>query len=84
MPRTISPDPKWRRSVDAARENGDWHDSAHELIALLWRQGFGPVATARMLDWYTSCHPEVIRATAKELAQEGHGAQVMQAVQERG
>lgn len=63
--RTGNPSATWRAAVHKARENTKAHYSSTEVEALLWRQGFGAVATARMLDWYCSCHPDVIEADRK-------------------
>lgn len=61
--RTIHPDANWRKKVQAVRENdAPVPPGAEDLVQLLWRQGFGPVATARMLDWYCSAHPNTINA----------------------
>ena len=59
--RTMHPDRNWQSKMQAARENDAAHASSDTLVQLLWSQGFGPVAAARMLDWYGSCHPENLK-----------------------
>ncbi len=62
--RTMHPDANWRKKAQAARENDAPEPPGMEdLVQLLWRQGFGPVATARMLDWYCSSHPHTIKSS---------------------
>ncbi len=54
------PTTTWRAAVAKARENTNAHHSSQVIEQILWTEGFGPVATARILDWYCSCHPDII------------------------
>jgi hypothetical protein len=67
MSKQPNPTSTWRAAVAKARENTDSHWSSGEIEAVLWREGFGSTAAARILDWYCSCHPDTIRANRKEV-----------------
>lgn len=58
----------WLAKMEASRENKEFHGSAGKLVLLCWQEGHGPVATARMADWFCSTHPAVIAQNAAEKA----------------
>jgi hypothetical protein len=65
--RTSTPDPKWVRLIEEKRDSPGVNAPGQEsLIRFLWIQGLGPVASARIIDWYATCHPEVIRSRKGE------------------
>lgn len=59
MSRTHAVSETWRAKMQGARENAAplprcWA----ELEAVLWREGYGPVAAARIADWVATSHPD--------------------------
>lgn len=60
------PTATWRAAVAKLRENTKAHHSSTQIELLLWEQGFGPKAAAAILDWWCSCHPDVIAAERRE------------------
>lgn len=55
----------WRAKVAANRESQEAHHSSERLLVLLWEEGFGPIAAARMMDWWCTSHPEAIERSKK-------------------
>ena len=52
-----NPTSTWRAAVARAREVALSHHSTSDLELMLWRQGFGPRATAQIVDLYVEYHP---------------------------